>query len=106
MKELKVTIQGAVPSTTHNSTAQYGIVVACNKCAGLHEMEISVTIEDGPVEKQSVGDLYREKSLPKSLADLTNISVTCPKTGRQSIQKNLEQIYLVPTMSDSSKGRR
>lgn len=86
--------------------AQYSIVVECNKCAGLHEMGISVTIEDGPVEKQSVGDLYDRESLPKSLADLINISISCPKTGRQSTQKNLHQIFLVPITNESPKRRR
>jgi hypothetical protein len=87
----------AVPTITHNSIAQYTIVVACNKCAGLHETGISVAIPNGPIEKQSIGDLYVGKSLPKSLADLPNTSISCPKTGRQSMQKNLQQIFLVPT---------
>jgi hypothetical protein len=104
--QLKLGLQGAITSTAHNSMAQYSIVVECNKCAGLHEMGISVTIKDGPVEKQSVGDLYDRESLPKSLADLTNISISCPKTGRQSTQKNLHQIFLVPTTNESPKRRR
>jgi hypothetical protein len=78
-------------------------VAACNKCAGLHEMGITVTMENGPVEKQSVGDLYDGKSLPKVLADLTDMSISCSKTGRQSTQKNLHQIFLVPTTNDSHK---
>jgi hypothetical protein len=88
------------------SSSRYTIVVACNKCAGLHEMGISVTIEDGPVEKQNIGDLYDGKSLPKSLADLTNTSISCPQTGKQSTQKNLHQIFLVPVTKDSVKHRR
>jgi hypothetical protein len=104
--QLKFPIEEAQPSRPHNSTAQYSIVVACNKCGGLHEMGISVTMEKGPAEKQSVGDLYNGKSLPKSLADLTNTCISCPKTGRQSMQKNLYQIFLVPTTNDSPKRRR
>lgn len=99
----KLAIEGAVPSTTDNSLTQYSIVVTCNKCAGLHEMEISVTIENGPVDKQSIGDLFDGKSLPKSLANLTNTSISCPKTGRQSTQKNYHQIFLVPARNDSPK---
>jgi hypothetical protein len=95
----------SVPTTAHNAMAEYSIVVACNKCAGLHEVGICVTIPNGPVEKQSVGDLYVGKSLPKSLADLPNTSISCPKTGRQSTQKNLNQIFLVPTTNDSPKRR-
>ena len=59
-------------------------------------MGISVMLDDGPIDKRSIGAQYEGKTLPKSLADLTNNSVTCPKTGRQSIQKNNEQIFLIP----------
>ena len=101
--QLKLAIEGPIPSAAHNSTTQYNIVVTCNKCAGLHEIEISVTMENGPVDKRSIGDLYDERSLPKSLANLTGTSISCPKTGRQSTQKNLHQIFLVPTTNDSQK---
>lgn len=95
--QLKLAIQEAPPSAAHNSTGQYSIVVSCNKCAGVHEMGISVTMENGPADKQSIGDLYDGKSLPKNLANLSQNSVTCPKTGRQSTQRNNHQIFLVPT---------
>lgn len=95
--QLKLAIEEASSSTAHKSTAQYSIVASCNKCAGLHDMGISVTMENGPASKQSIGELYDGKSLPKSLANLTQNSVTCPKTGRQSTQRNNHQIFLVPT---------
>jgi hypothetical protein len=95
--QLKFAIEEASPSTAHNSATQYSIVVSCNKCAGMHEMGISVTMENGPASKQSIGELFDGKSLPKSLANLTQNSVTCPKTGRQSTQRNNYQIFLVPT---------
>jgi hypothetical protein len=56
-------------------------------------------MEDGPSDKQSISDLHNGKALPKSLADLTNNSVSCPQTGRQSTQKNNHQIFLVPAKS-------
>jgi hypothetical protein len=62
-------------------------------------MGISVTMEEGPADKQSIGNLYEGKTLPKSLADLTSRSISCPKTGKQSIQKNNQQIFLVPSKS-------
>ena len=95
--QLKLAIQEASPSTAQNPTSRYSIVASCNKCAGLHDMGISVTMENGPAGKQSLGDLYDGKSLPKNLANLTQSSVTCPKTGRQSTQRNNHQIFLVPT---------
>lgn len=95
--QLKLAIEEATTSAAHKSTAQYSIVVSCNKCAGVHEMGISVTMENGPASKQSIGELYDGRSLPKSLANLTQNSVTCPQTGRQSTQRNNHQIFLVPT---------
>ena len=58
-------------------------------------MAVSVILKDGPIEKQSLGDFYDGKTFPKNLADLTSRSVSCPKTGRQSIQKDNHQIFLV-----------
>ncbi len=60
-------------------------------------MGISVVLDDGPLNKQSIGAHYQGKVLPKNLADLINNSITCLKTGRQSTQKNNEQIFLVPS---------
>ena len=97
--QVKLPIGEAVPSTAKNSQAAYRVFVSCNKCGGVHEMEISVVMEDGPFDKQSISDLYNGKTLPKSLADLANNSVTCPTTGRQSTQKNNDQIFLVPPKS-------
>ena len=37
---------------------------------------------------RQIGHVYNGKTLPKNLADLTNRGVSCPKTGRQSIQKD------------------
>jgi hypothetical protein len=58
--------------------AQYSIVVSCNKCAGLHDMGISVRMENGPPQAKHRRPI-RCKSLPKSLANLAQNSVTCPK---------------------------
>lgn len=60
-------------------------------------MGISVAMEEGPTDKQSIADFYEGKPMPKSLAELTSRSITCPKTGKQSIQRNNQQIFLVPT---------
>lgn len=96
---LKRGAKEAMPPTTKNSTTQYGIFALCNKCGGTHDMEVSVILKDGPFDKQSIGDLYDGKPIPKNLADLAHNSVTCPKTGRQSTQKNNHQIFLVPSNS-------
>ena len=60
-------------------------------------MEVSVILNDGPIEKQSIGHMYKDRQLPLSLAKLSRQSVTCPATGRRSIQQDNHQIFLVPT---------
>jgi hypothetical protein len=93
---LKPGIKEAMPPTTQNSATQYSIFVLCNKCGGTHDMEVSVILKDGPVEKQSIGHVYKDRNLPESLAKLSRMSTTCPATGRGSTQKDNDQIFLVP----------
>ena len=94
--QLKLGIQDSIPSPTKRLAVQYSLVALCNKCGATHDMAVSVMLNDGPIEKQSIGHVYNGRTLPKSLADLTSRSVSCPKTGRQSIQKDKHQIFLVP----------
>lgn len=109
MTQLKLGIEAALASTARN---EYSILASCNKCAGVHETGISTTIEDGPVDKQSIGDFYNGKSLPKSLASLSSTNLACHLTGRQFIQKDTKQIFLVPikrqrtTENDAPRNRK
>jgi hypothetical protein len=93
---LKLGIKEAMPPTTKNSATQYSIFALCNKCGGTHDMEVSVILKDGPVEKQSIGHVYKDRNLPENLAKLSRMSTTCPATGRGSTQKDNRQIFLVP----------
>jgi hypothetical protein len=94
--QLKFGIHDSIPASTKNLAVQYNLLALCNKCGATHDMAVSVMLNDGPIEKQSIGRVYNGKTLPKSLADLTSRGVSCPKTGRQSIQKDEDQIFLVP----------
>jgi hypothetical protein len=94
--QLKLGIKEAMPPTTKNSATQYSIFALCNKCGGTHDMEVSVILKDGPVERQSLGRVYKDRNLPESLAKLSRMSTTCPATGRGSTQKDNHQIFLVP----------
>ena len=79
--QLKLAIQEASPSTAQNRTSQYSIVASCNKCAGLHDMGISVTMENGPAGKQSIGALYDGKSLQKTWQTLLKVASHAPRPG-------------------------
>ena len=92
---MKLGIQEAIPPT-QKSSVQYSTLALCNKCGGTHDMAVSVVLKDGPIEKQSIGHIYNGKTLPTNLAALTSRSISCPRTGRQSIQKDKHQIFLVP----------
>src|SRR5262245_5092079 len=74
------------------------IFVCCNKCARIHDTGISLLMKDCPVRKQSLSDLYNRK-FPKRLRKLSRTIVTCPWTGKRSLQTDSRRIFLVPTNS-------
>jgi hypothetical protein len=92
----KMTVEDTGESAATKAPIRYGVAVSCNKCGGTHEIGISIFMTAGPAVRQSIGAFYRGKALPKNLAELANNSVTCPNTGRQSIQKSSDHIFLVP----------
>jgi hypothetical protein len=88
-----------IGDATTGNVKSYGVSVSCNKCGDMHDMEVSVTMTDGPIVMQSIASLFAGKALPKVLSDLSGNSVTCPKTGRQTAQKNGHHIFLIPPKS-------
>ena len=50
-------------------------------------MAVSVILEDGPIEKQSIGHGYEGKILPKSLADLIALASVAPRQGDNPFRK-------------------
>jgi hypothetical protein len=78
--------------------ARYEIFVFCD-CGDVHPMGTSVELNDGPVDKQSVGDTYKGKEIPPELLELHNNPVMCPKKGNQFYQRDDFLVFLVPTAS-------
>ena len=76
--------------------ANYDVYVFCNECSKVHPMNIHVALDDGPVEKGSIGDLYAGKALPPAIANLINNETKCPNTGHLFTQKDNSQVFLVP----------
>jgi hypothetical protein len=93
--QLKLGIKEPIPPNTKITAAQYSIFALCNKCGGTHDMAASVVLKDGPVEKQSIAQVYKDGKFRASLSKLSSQSVTCPVTGRRSTQKDNHQIFLV-----------
>lgn len=76
--------------------ATYSVHFFCDECSDVHPFGYSLSLDDGPAEKASIGDTYRGRDLPLQIALLSNNRVTCPKTGRLTSQKDNNQVYLVP----------
>lgn len=76
--------------------AKYDVYVFCNECGEVHPMGIRIGLDDGPVEKESIGDLYAGKELPPNIANLVNNETLCPNSRQMFTQKNNNQVFLVP----------
>lgn len=75
---------------------QYDIYVFCNECSNVHPMRIRIARDDGPVEKTSIGDLFKGKELPQDIVNMKNNMTICPNTGNAFIQEDNDQVFLVP----------
>jgi len=58
-------------------------------------MPITVTLDDGPAERESIGNTYAGKALPPKVATLNHNIMTCPETGKRFVQEDNNQIFLV-----------
>lgn len=76
----------------------YDVYVFCNQCGDVHLMAKGIFIDDGPDEKQSIGNAYAGRNLPKHIATITKNEVQCPETGRRFVQEDDQQFFLVPVV--------
>ena len=78
---------------------QYDIYVRCVECDAVHPMRIRIHLDNGPMEKQSIGETFRGKTRPPQLQAIEGHKTLCLKTGRMFIQQDHNQIFLVPSYS-------
>jgi hypothetical protein len=76
--------------------AKYSVYFMCNECLEVHPMGTILHLDDGPPDKASIGDTYKGKELPTTVATLMDNMVTCPNTGRLTAQRDNKQVFLVP----------
>jgi hypothetical protein len=76
--------------------ADYDVYVFCNECNGVHSAELRIELQYGPVDKQSVSDLYSGGEPPAVIEMLKNSYYQCSKTGKTFFQKDQNQVFLVP----------
>jgi hypothetical protein len=76
--------------------AKYSVYVFCDDCGDVHPMGISIQLDDGPPDKDSIGNTYAGRDLPPQVAQLKNNVTFCPKSGKQILQRDNNQVFLVP----------
>jgi hypothetical protein len=78
--------------------AQYDLFVFCKVCAGVHEIGTTVTLTDGPSERESIGHAYtyQGKCIPPKLGFVLHTPITCTKSGTSFVQEDPSQMFLVP----------
>jgi len=74
---------------------QYSVHFFCDECSEVHPLGISIEMDDGPVEKESIGNLYAGKELPTEIATLTGNKTICPNTNKMTSQKDNHQVFIV-----------
>ena len=76
--------------------AQYRILVFCTGCGRTHPARPTVLLDDGPAEKTTVADAYKDKPLPLELAKLLKKDILCPELAKSVMLENADNVYLVP----------
>ena len=78
--------------------AEYRILVFCTDCGRTHTARSSFSWDDGPTEKTTVAEAYKNKPLPLELAKLLKKDVLCPELAKSVMLKDADELYLVPIL--------
>jgi hypothetical protein len=74
----------------------YEIFVHCADCGAEHPLLMKVYLEEGPEDKQSIAESFRERPIPPQLSAVKGRHALCLKTGKKFKVDNDDQILLVP----------
>ncbi len=77
--------------------ARYAVHAFCDECGQTHPMgPINLRLDDGPVDRASIGDTYAGRQLPNNVANIIRNQFTCTTNNTLTIQEDNAQIFLVP----------
>jgi len=85
---------------------QYDLYVSCTECNNVHPMGISIHLESGPADQESLDDAYGENLLPPQVQAVDGHKTLCLKTGKRFVQKDPKRIFLKPRMVVSPRPRQ
>jgi hypothetical protein len=75
---------------------QYSIYVSCNQCGGEHPMGVGIHLDQGPEDRQSIGDVYQGEPLPPQVSAIAGHKCLCLRTGKLFTQEDSKRVFLVP----------
>jgi hypothetical protein len=76
--------------------AQYRFIVFCTDCCRTHPARATLLLDDGPTEKATVADAYKDKPLPLELVKLLKKDILCPELAKSVMLEDADKVYLVP----------
>ena len=79
--------------------AMYRLYAHCVFCDEGHPFPFAVSLRINSGTKGSVGEIYKGRQLPRDIENIMNNIIQCPKSGSLFMQKNLSEVYLIPTTS-------
>ena len=79
-----------------NEMAQYRVLVFCPDCVRTHPVRATFLLDDGPIEKATVADNYKDKPLPLKLVKLLKSDILCPELAKSVTLADPDKVYLVP----------
>ena len=75
---------------------QYRVLVYCTNCVRTHPVRATFLLDDGPIEKATVADAYKDKPLPLKLVKLLKSDILCPELAKSVTLADTDKVYLVP----------
>jgi hypothetical protein len=75
---------------------QYRILIVCTGCGRTHPARATFSVDDGPAEKTTVADAYKDKPLPLELTKLLKKDILCPELATPVMLENADNVYLIP----------
>ena len=76
--------------------AQYRVLVFFPDCVRTHPVRATFLLDDGPIEKATVANTYKDKPLPLKLVKLLKSDILCPELAKSVTLADQDKVYLVP----------
>jgi hypothetical protein len=64
--------------------------------ARTHPARATFSVDDGPAEKTTVADAYKDKALPLELTKLLKKDILCQELATPVTLENADNVYLIP----------